>query len=1060
MQKRGAKYLSISLLGLVAWLLASNTTAQTSAKQVNALLQASDQFLERGKFLDALQKAFEAKGSLPISNATQDTTAAETYLQISRCYGALYERPRAILYLDSARAFLGAAQLSVYYAIEHQLGLRKNDPSRIHSALAYYRNKDLRQYAECLLSLGSLGLTSKAPKVPEELRECLALLEKQGLAESSATGRCNMLLGYYYWRNANQYDQALDYFKASESAFVKTGGDQNGYLAVLYVNMGACLDDIGLPRKAIALYEKAVEIFIGLNKKHPNLGSVYNNFGRSLSDLGEYAASIQYLEKAKALDPENGRYWNNLGDAYLSRGEYPMAESCFEKAKQLLLASEKKNLPEIARPYHNLAVIYRQRGQLDSALAYELRSLPYRKSDSTALLDIARSYLGTGECYAALGKYVESLLYLDSALWLQGRKLPSHQYPETSNAYAAKAKVKAALGDYRAALVLIDSALYATGYSGKGVWNEVSAPPELLSALEQKAALYYGFFEKSHQEAPLLAAVQCYDTAVQAIRFFRNTLLDSESKATLAGQFRGILSGGLEAALALHQLRPEKDTYLRLAFAFTEQSKALVLLEGVRSAGTLKFEGISDSLLDRERSLRQAVTDAEAGLRKRLARGSAGGDSLVAKARNELFERQRAFEAFQRILATGENARYYNFRYGLSLATPEEIQAQLLDPKRSLVSYFVGKKGRITAFVIQKNGFQAIECPGGESLDEQVQALREGLFGYYTLPSKKRSDALYTKSLDQYVSAARALYNILIAPLESLLGEEVVIVPDGILSYIPFELLLTEMPAQPANFSEYPYWFRAKNHSVSYAYSATLLREMTQKQHRKKTSRTLLAMAPFYPGTRADLAAAPGNGALDENRKGLNPLVYSGQEVRDINRIWGSDDFWVGKEASKRVFLQFAPDCQMLHLSTHGVLDSAADFSYLAFAASTAEEPSEPLFVRDLYSLQLNADLVTLSACETGVGKLQAGEGVISLARAFAYAGAKSIFTSLWQVNDAATKDLMICFYKNLKAGNSKDWALRKAKLEYLKTHAGERAHPFFWAGIVGVGAMSAIEIP
>ncbi|MBK8557785.1 MAG: CHAT domain-containing protein [Lewinellaceae bacterium] len=114
--------------------------------------------------------------------------------------------------------------------------------------------------------------------------------------------------------------------------------------------------------------------------------------------------------------------------------------------------------------------------------------------------------------------------------------------------------------------------------------------------------------------------------------------------------------------------------------------------------------------------------------------------------------------------------------------------------------------------------------------------------------------------------------------------------------------------------------------------------------------------------------------------------------------------------------------------------------------------------MRDLYNLSLNADLVVLSACETGIGQLQRGEGIISLARAFSYAGARSILTSMWAVNDARTKDLMIAFYKNLKKEYSKDDALRRAKNDMLSSaKTQEQAHPFYWGGFIGIGDMRPV---
>ena len=122
--------------------------------------------------------------------------------------------------------------------------------------------------------------------------------------------------------------------------------------------------------------------------------------------------------------------------------------------------------------------------------------------------------------------------------------------------------------------------------------------------------------------------------------------------------------------------------------------------------------------------------------------------------------------------------------------------------------------------------------------------------------------------------------------------------------------------------------------------------------------------------------------------------------------------------------------------------------------AKNAEDGEQFLYNRDLYNLTLNAEMVVLSACETGIGELQKGEGIISLARGFSYAGAKSIITTLWSINDEKSKELMLSFYSNLKEGQTKDAALRQAKLDFIHKYS-HRAHPFFWAAFIPIGDMS-----
>ena len=178
--------------------------------------------------------------------------------------------------------------------------------------------------------------------------------------------------------------------------------------------------------------------------------------------------------------------------------------------------------------------------------------------------------------------------------------------------------------------------------------------------------------------------------------------------------------------------------------------------------------------------------------------------------------------------------------------------------------------------------------------------------------------------------------------------------------------------------------------------------------------------------------------------------------MRVKKRYSSSSEVWLGADATKQKFQELASGFKILHLATHGKANHQdGEFSFLAFST---EDGSSLLSVAELYNLSLNADMVVLSACETGIGAQQRGEGVISLARAFAFAGAKSIVASLWSVNDKSTMEIMDQFYAGIKTGWSKPQALAQAKRDYLTKNPGQNAHPFFWAGFVGVGDMDGIE--
>ncbi|MCB0642408.1 MAG: CHAT domain-containing protein, partial [Phaeodactylibacter sp.] len=191
----------------------------------------------------------------------------------------------------------------------------------------------------------------------------------------------------------------------------------------------------------------------------------------------------------------------------------------------------------------------------------------------------------------------------------------------------------------------------------------------------------------------------------------------------------------------------------------------------------------------------------------------------------------------------------------------------------------------------------------------------------------------------------------------------------------------------------------------------------------------------------------------------LTPLKYNELEAKAIHDLIGGD-LLLGAEATEARFREVAGDYQILHLATHAAAnDTIGGYSFLAFNPIKDSIENEMLFVKDLYTMELHADLVVLSACETGIGEWQRGEGIVSLGRGFLYAGARSIVTTLWSVDDRSSSRIMEDFYKNLSLGYRKDKALQISKLNYLNQASPVKAHPFFWAAYIPVGQMEAIQL-
>jgi len=275
-------------------------------------------------------------------------------------------------------------------------------------------------------------------------------------------------------------------------------------------------------------------------------------------------------------------------------------------------------------------------------------------------------------------------------------------------------------------------------------------------------------------------------------------------------------------------------------------------------------------------------------------------------------------------------------------------------------------------------------------------------------------------------------------PFEKYLAEEVVIVPDAVLNYLPFGVLLTQPPTLDVMYSELPYL--EKEYVISYNYSATLGRQMEEGQ--TSFGDRFLVVAPEF---NEDSTASYGT------------LLFNSEEAREISEIT-KGEILAGPQASKSEFLKSVPDYGSFHFATHAVVnEDDADLSFLVFQKKQNEK--NQLYLQELYSIKIPANIVTLSACQTNVVPLLQGEGIASLAKGFSYAGAKSIVTSMWDVDDLSTKTLMTGFYRELAIHKNKDVALREAKLNYLKQAEGILGHPFFWATFIAIGDMSALNI-
>jgi len=298
------------------------------------------------------------------------------------------------------------------------------------------------------------------------------------------------------------------------------------------------------------------------------------------------------------------------------------------------------------------------------------------------------------------------------------------------------------------------------------------------------------------------------------------------------------------------------------------------------------------------------------------------------------------------------------------------------------------------------------------------------------------------KDIVRFGQASSKLYNQLIKPIEPFIsGKKLSIIPDRELSYLPFDVLLTSWQEnQVPDLKSLKYLIR--EYAINYSYSSEL---MFSRLKTNKARNELIAFAPDY-------SSLPGGDQSEWSS--FAPIQGIREEVSFIRR-WIRTKAFEDAAATEENFRKNAQDFDIIHLAMHTrINDSLPMFSKLAFTPNP-QGPIENdgwLNTSDIYNLKLAARMVVLSACNTGSGKLRDGDGIISLARGFSFAGCPSVVMTLWEVRDRSGTAIMENFYRKLKNGKPKDEALRLAKLDYLSHADPLTAHPHFWLGYVTIG--------
>ncbi len=758
-------------------------------------------------------------------------------------------------------------------------------------------------------------------------------------------------------------------------------------------------------------YQRAEEIAIDANEQLADIERIYNSLGVFNFSLGNYQKAITYHDKALYVMPQEGF-------------DYIMAEVAFTYNTALALSRLGRYNESIRRYksilkyeihlpflYQGLGESYLNIENYDSALFF------LRKADRSAhpSLDMAiKNSLGI--LFYETDKYDSAISYYQYTIQTnEAKNRGKNTY--VTRAYEGLGDIALSLEDPKQALYYYHQALINTTFDFDDVnvnknpdeRHQAILPLQQFLVLKQKGEAFFAYYQQNKDTVNLVHALNCFQEAIRVARHTQKTYDNEEAKLFFVNKVHSVYEHAIQAAYQLYQ-HTQEEQYAHLALQFSEKSKASVLSEILREVDIKTSGTVNDSLVNEEKLIKQQITA------NRLKLVESSDSTQNEEYRRKLNDLEIALARVVKQLQRDE--KYYQLKYQEDTLDIASWQSQLLTDDDLLLEYFTGED-QMYIFALSSDALTMHQVPMDSNFRESWQHVQDHLFAY--------------DYGDEYQAQwGQQLYQRLLTPVaEHLAGKQrLVVIPSGELSYLPFELLTNV--DQPDRYLLHDY-------VINYAFSGALLHEAHSRGEEGEEQK-VLAMAPF---------AGQNVRSLRDN--GLNPLYFSGKEVASVG---GS--LYLEKEATKQQFLKIAGSYNILHLATHASVDDENPLqSFIAFYPQDEESiAGYRLYTHELYNLRLDSvNLVVLSSCDAGNGRLVKGEGIISLARAFAYAGCPNIVTTLWKADDRAAATIASQMHDYLKKGYAKDEALRQAKLDYLDDPDMKGATtPYYWANFVFIG--------
>ncbi|WP_160112256.1 CHAT domain-containing protein [Aquimarina sp. AU58] len=800
------------------------------------------------------------------------------------------------------------------------------------------------------------------------------------------------------------YEKGIKYVEYEISLYRKIHLKNSKYAKALY-NLGLFYAFIGNFEKSILCYQEVVTIDVDeytTAKAFCELGKYYfkkGDFFRSNDYYSRGLSELEKFDKKKLLIKKYIDYSHVLYEMRTKNSLDRMLE-VLNKANQLFSLISNYSLKDYNTINNDYVNYYNTEERLDfyKARYYCSRNLnkAIQNNDSTF---IYASYTNLGILYtdAKDQKQKDSVLFfLNNGLkYSRGRKEKSIVYHQFSNYFLENKKYQNALDNIQKSLIAsthLDGDIKALPK-----FNNLTISDNkynILLALIQKATILIKLYEKENNSKHIELALSNLLSADKLVDILLDVSKEEKSRLNWRKKASEIYLKGILVC----EILDEKEK----AFYFSEKKKALLLTEDILK-NTDKWQ-LPGEVLELENELKKQILDLENLISSQKNRDS------IKKLEYKRFELKQQYQKQEDSLQI-VFPDYYKEKETTSIIDLKKIQ-ETLDKDSVIISYVSNMDddddsfSELYAVLVSNTKTEIIRISELKAVEKLIRIYRNQL----SKPFETEEDRL------RFQEIASELYTLLIPKGKismSLNKKHLIIIPDGTLQYIPFESLVVDK-----NTNRY----LIEDNEISYAYSMSFLQHNATVK--RKPSMDLVAFAPVT-FAHSDL----------------------GDITNSINEINAIDDYislssYTEKKASKQNFLSKIENHKIIHLATHA---NFSDNLQIAFNDTSLE-------YHELYTSRNQAELVVLSACNTSLGKIAKGEGVMSLARGFFYAGTNTVISSLWNANDKSTAQIMESFYSNLDKGQTKSKALHNAKIKYINSTSLSDASPHYWATFVLIG--------